>query len=142
MKSRFSPVIAGRIFAIWWLFFHVWCFGWKILNIHTIDRCYQEEHVEFLPEFFVHILRQQRGLKWKIRDFNTFEVVQYAILRVPNNGFRRMIAQMIRFYWEEQLEFFSEFFAHTVLQKRGWKWEKRDSVHVKMCPKKGFNHPW
>ena len=58
----------------------------KNFEIDTIDRCYQEKHLEFFSEFFIHILRQRLVLKWKKRDFNTFEVVQYAILRVPING--------------------------------------------------------
>jgi len=50
-------------------------FWMKNFEIHTIDRGYQKEHLEFFTEFFVHILRQRRGLKRKKRDFNTFEVV-------------------------------------------------------------------
>jgi len=72
-------------------------FQMKNFEIHTIEKCDREKHLEFFSEFFVHILRQQRGLKWKKRDLNIFEVVQYAILRVPFNGFRRTIAQMIGF---------------------------------------------
>ena len=94
-------------------------------------------------EFFIHIPRQQQVLKWKKkRDFNPFEVVQYAILRVPSNGFQRIIAQMIGFIERNNWIFFLEFFAHIVLQKRGRKWEKRDSVDLKMCPNRGLSHPW
>jgi len=46
----------------------------KNFEIHAIKRCYQEEHLEFFSEFFVHILRQQRRSKWKKGDFNTYEV--------------------------------------------------------------------
>ena len=44
---------------------------------------------------------QQRGLK-----FNTFEVVQYAILRVPSSGFRRIIAQITGFTKRNNWNFF------------------------------------
>jgi len=40
-------------------------FWMKNFEIHTIDRCYQEEHLKLFTEFFVHILHQQLGLKWK-----------------------------------------------------------------------------
>ena len=51
----------------------------------------------------------QRGLKWKKRDFNTFEVVQYAILRVRSNRFPRIIAQMTGFTKRNNWNFFQNF---------------------------------
>jgi len=47
--------------------------------------------VEFFREFFVH------------------EVVQYAILRVPRNGFPRITAQMIGFTERNDWNFFQNF---------------------------------
>ena len=46
----------------------------KNFKTHTIDKCYHEKHLEFFTEFFVHILRQKRGLKWKKRDFNILKL--------------------------------------------------------------------
>jgi len=106
----------------------------KIFEIHITNRSYQEKHLEFFSEFFV--LLQQRGLKWQKRDFNTFKVVQYAILRVPSDGFRRIITQMIGLTERNNWNLF------PILQKRGWKWGKRDSVHLEMCPDRRLSHPW
>jgi len=35
----------------------------KHFEIYTTDKCYQEERLKFFPEFFVHILLQQRSSK-------------------------------------------------------------------------------
>ena len=120
------------LFAIW-SFFHVWCFGWKILQFTPSEDAIERNIWNFFLEFFVHILRQQRGLKWKKRHFNTSEGSKQRISTCNSSD--------DRFYWAEQLKFCSLFFAHTVLQKRGWKWEKPDSVHLKMCPNRRLSHP-
>jgi len=131
LRSRIVEIEAGcrdirgskfPFFAIWLFLFSCVMLWMKNFEIHTIKRCYQEEHLEFFSEFLVHILRQQWDIKWKKRDFNTFEVVQYAILRVPSNRFQRIIAQMIGFT-ERNIGFFFRTFrsyrsAETWLEVR------------------------
>jgi len=54
-------------------------FWMKNFEFHTIKRCYQEENLKSFSEFFVHILRQQRGLAYvfriRIAFFCTLNVV-------------------------------------------------------------------
>jgi len=95
------------IFCYLVIIFSCVTFWMKNFEIHTINKCYQEIHLKFFPEFFVHILRQQEGLKWEKRDFNTFEVVQYAILRVPSNRLPGIIAQMIGFTERNNWNFYT-----------------------------------
>jgi len=92
-RSKRVAVIWGfkvSIFCYLVIIFSCAMFWMKHSEIHTIDRCYQEENPEFFTEFFDHILHRQRGLKWKEPDFNTFGVVQYVILRVPSNKSQRI----------------------------------------------------
>jgi len=48
----------------------------KTFEIHTIERCYQEQHLEFFSEFFRSYPAPTARFKVKKEhDFNTFEVV-------------------------------------------------------------------
>ena len=79
-----KPYVRGlsrskRVAEIWGLKVSIFCYlviifscvmlGMKNFEIHNTDRCYQKKHLEFFLEFFVHILLQQRELKWQNRVF-------------------------------------------------------------------------
>jgi len=73
-----KPYVRGlsrskRVAEIWGLKVSIFCYlviifscvmlGMKNFEIHTMDRCYEEKHLEFFPEFFIHTLCQRRVLK-------------------------------------------------------------------------------
>ena len=90
---------------------------------------------EFFPEFLVHTLLQERGFLLEKRDFD--ETRDSGPPRARNLTFNSSI---YRSQWKKHVEFFSEFFLHTFLQKRRLRFEKRD-LSVQKCQKKRDSRP-
>jgi len=121
-RSKLVAEIWGSklpFFVIWSLFFHLWFFGWKISKFTpSIDAI--KENIWNFFQFFVHILRQKRSLKRKKRDFNTFEVVQYAILGVSRDKFQHIIAQIIGFTERNNWNFLHNFSLIPFFRNAAW----------------------
>ena len=81
----------------------------KIFETYRID-CYNwEELLEFFSEFFVHTFLQERGFLLEKRGFDTFEVINHAILDLLGHGIQISITGSIGPSEESTLIFFQNF---------------------------------
>jgi len=66
--------------------------------------------LEFLSEVFVHTFLQERGFLLEKRGFDTFEVINHAILDLLGHGIQILITQSIGPSKKSTLNFFQNFF--------------------------------
>ena len=100
----FTPLKFG-ILAILVLFSHLWWFQWKFLETYSIDTTERN----LFSEFFVHIFLQERGFLLEKRGFDTFEVINHAILDLLGHGIQILITRLIGPSEESTLNFFQNF---------------------------------